>query len=81
MRYEDLQEAHRATPFKPFDICVADGRRYPIPHPDFLLFLPTNQRTVIAATQEGTGAMLDVMMITALDFEGLGKSKKRKKAG
>lgn len=82
MKFEDLKMAHRAEPFKPFDVCLSDGRTYTVPHPDFLFFFPGNQRTVIVASRDGTGAFVNVMLITALDFDGPKKKRsRRKKAG
>jgi hypothetical protein len=33
----DLLTAH---PFKPFVLCLSDGRKLPVPHPDFLTISP-----------------------------------------
>ena len=32
-----IRDLLRATPFRPFIICMADGRQYRIEHPDFVL--------------------------------------------
>lgn len=34
MRLEDLKQAKGRRPFEPFDINLADGRSFPISHPD-----------------------------------------------
>ena len=40
MTVELLRKMHRARPFEPFDIHVADGRSLPVPHPKFLAVPP-----------------------------------------
>jgi len=36
MTIEQLRTTLRANPFQPFTVRMADGRQFPIPHPDFL---------------------------------------------
>jgi hypothetical protein len=34
-----LHELHRTHPFLPFDIVMADGTRYHVPHPEHLAYV------------------------------------------
>src|SRR4051812_17636655 len=36
MTIEQLRAAHRAKPFRPFTVRIADGRSFLVHHPDFL---------------------------------------------
>ena len=36
MRTENLREVIHAAPFRPFALCLADGTRVDVPHPDFI---------------------------------------------
>jgi hypothetical protein len=38
-----LRELLNADPFKPFVVCLSDGRRLPVYHPDFLLISPNGR--------------------------------------
>ena len=69
MTIDQLRDAHRAHPFKPFKICLTDGRQIPVPHPEFLFILPGRSRTVVVATSSGTAKMIDALLVTSLDFE------------
>lgn len=81
MQMDELKRAVHGQPFKPFDLCLADGQRFLIPHPDFLFFMPGSNRTIIAAHGDGTGTHIDVMLVTAIDFRTKATIKKRRKAG
>lgn len=38
-----LRELLGADPFKAFAVCLSDGRRLPVHHPDFLLISPNGR--------------------------------------
>ena len=38
-----LRELLRADPFQPFVVCLSDGRRLSVHHPDFLLISPSGR--------------------------------------
>ena len=40
MRTETLHEVLHAAPFRPFTLCLADGTRVDVPHPDFIAHPP-----------------------------------------
>ena len=46
MTIEQLRTTHRATPFQPFTIRMADGKQFLIPHPDFLSMSPAGRTAV-----------------------------------
>ena len=78
MTIEQLREAHQARPFKPFRICLADGREIKVPHPEFLLAPPGASRTFVVATSSETYKVIDLLLVTSLDFDGAGRGRRRK---
>jgi hypothetical protein len=67
MTTDQLHAAHRAVPFRPFTIRMADGRSFHIPHPDFLWIMPPG-RTVAAAHEDGVAHTLDLLLMTEIEF-------------
>lgn len=65
MTIQQLRGAHRATPFRPFTIHMADGRAFHVPHPDFLSMSPTG-RTVIVYQEEDEFSILDLLLMTEI---------------
>ena len=77
-----LREALHRQPFEPFDISLADGRKLPVPHPDFVAVHP---RRIIVIADDGSWSVVEPLLIASLDYAerrnkgGNGKSKKRRK--
>lgn len=65
MTIQQLRAAHRATPFKPFSVDMADGRSFHVPHPDFLSMSPTG-RTVIIYEENEEFSILDLLLMTEI---------------
>lgn len=65
MRIDEIRNAQRAQPFQPFILNLADGRRFVIPHPEFIL-ISHNNRTVIVDDLDGNIEMIDAMLVTSL---------------
>lgn len=67
MTIEERQSALDADPFRPFVLCLADGRHIPVPRPEFMWAPPTRRRTVWVVDDE-TDRMIDPMRIVSIDF-------------
>jgi len=67
MTIEQLKAAHRSTPFRPFTIRMADGRMFPIPHPDFMWMSPSS-RTVIVVRDDDSFSILDLLQMTEMQM-------------
>ncbi len=66
MMIETLAQAHKATPFLPFELCLADGRIIPVPHPEFMSYTGKS-RMVHVINEEGTwGEWIDLLLIVSL---------------
>jgi hypothetical protein len=49
----------------PFTLRMADGREYPVPHPDYIL-IPPNASYVIVAEDTGNFNVLPLLTMTGL---------------
>jgi len=67
MTSEQLRAAHRATPFRPFTIRMADGRAFPIAQPDFLSMSPVG-RTVVIYHADDSASIVDLLLMTELEL-------------
>ena len=66
MTIEQFRNAHRAQPFRPFTIHLADGRRFSVPHPDFLSQSPAG-RTIIVYHPDDSFSIIDLLLVTELE--------------
>ncbi len=82
MDLNSIRQALREQPFRPFELCLADGRRVPVTHPEFVAM---NQRIVIVTDEESATKILEPLLIVSLeplspsDKGGNGSGKHRKK--
>jgi hypothetical protein len=67
MRIEEIRQARRAQPFRPFTLHLADGRQFVVDHPEFILVSRDN-RTVVVDDLEGNTELIDSMLVTSLTF-------------
>ena len=66
MTIQQLRAAHRAAPFRPFTVRMADGRSFQVPHPDFLSMSPSG-RTVIIYQENEEFSILDLLLMTEIE--------------
>ena len=69
---------HEAQPFRPFTICLADGRRILVRHREFAAISPVG-RTAVVYQPDGSFDVIDLLLVTALRVNG-GKSSAQKRA-
>ena len=69
MRIETIREAIQAQPFKPFTLHLPGGRNAHVPTGDFVSIHPTTGRTVVVHTEAGGSRILDVGLVTEIEFE------------
>lgn len=67
MKASELRRAHRARPFRPFRLHLADGREIPVTHPENLMVSSDGRCVAVYVPREGT-EILDLPLMTALDF-------------
>ena len=67
MTIQQLDAAHQARPFKPFTLHMADGRAFPVPHPEFLARSPTG-RTIVVYGDNDASSILDLLLLTEIEI-------------
>ena len=67
MDLEGVREALHGEPFKPFNICLADGRRIPVRHPDFVA---VGKRRIIVVQPDDSWSIVEPLLIVSLDYNG-----------
>lgn len=78
---EQMREALKNEPFRPFVIHIADGRQVRVAHPEFVAFTGGG-RTIIVGASKGDGfQILDLLLVTSLEFEDSKRVSKRRRAG
>ncbi len=77
MTVEQLRKAQQARPFQPFTVCLADGPQIRVPHPETLFVPPTAQRTFVVAESRDVYSVMDLLLVTSLDF-GNSKAGRRR---
>jgi len=83
MDLNSIRNAIREQPFKPFELCLADGRRVPVKHPEFVAM---NQRIVIVTDEDSNTRIIEPLMIVSLEpapghgKSGNGSSKRKPKS-
>lgn len=65
MNINAIRKALHQIPFQPFKFRLADGREFPVPHPDFVA---VSERTVIVIDPVDDGfTVLEPMLIISLE--------------
>ena len=67
MTIQQFDNAHRARPFRPFTLYMADRRSFPVPHPEFLSRSPSG-RTIIVHAADDSYSVLDLLLLTEIQF-------------
>ncbi len=79
MRAEELNHLHKAEPFRPFRIHLADGRHLDVAHPEFLAYTPKGRIAVVMRVDD-TFEIIDLMLVTTLEVtDGRPRSRRRRK--
>ncbi len=65
MKSTTIRDLRDQTPFQPFDIHLADGRRLTVVTPDHIMISPTNQEFVLYRA-DGTLDVVDASLVTTI---------------
>jgi len=52
MLIEAIRGFNRAVPFVPYEIHTVSGKRYPVPHPDFIAISPRGSYVIVVDGRE-----------------------------
>lgn len=74
MSADELRKLIVASPFQPFTLNIADGRRIPVVGRDFIMLAPGKGRTVIVYQHNGEFDILDTALITGASCESAANS-------
>lgn len=75
MTIEQVKQLYDAAPFKPFVIHLADGRRIPVKHREFMATSPSG-RTIVVYEQDDSFNIIDLLLVTSLEVKN-GKASRR----
>lgn len=78
MTVEQIRNLHKATPFKPFTIHVADGAAYEVRHPENLL-QSQGGRTLILNTKGEEMVILDLLLVTRITMSNGSHTSRRRR--
>lgn len=65
MDLNSIRTALKQQPFQQFDLCLADGRRVPVKHPEFVAM---NKRIVIVTDENSDTRILEPLLIVSLEL-------------
>lgn len=75
MSPDAVKKFMRAVPWQPFTLCLADGRKMHVPHPDFISISRAG-RTVVLTNVDDEFEMVDVFLILSIKTKRQQKSAK-----
>ena len=78
MTIQELRAAYDAQPFRPFVMHLADGRAIPVNHREFIMTAPSG-RTIIVYQPDDSSNVIDLLLITDLEFKRAGNGPARKR--
>ncbi len=78
MTIEQLTKSYEATPFIPFIIHLADGRQLPVNSREFIM-APKSSRTFVVYLPDGCFHLIDLLLVTDLEFRPNGSGPKRRR--
>jgi hypothetical protein len=65
MRAESLDELIHAEPFRPFTLCLANGARVEVPHPEWIIH-HRGARTAVVMSPDESVRIIDVGLVLEL---------------
>ena len=75
MDLQGIRDALHKQPFKPFSISLADGRSFPVPHPEMVA---VGKRRIIVFDKHDSWWEIEPLLIVSLDFKGNGNTSRHK---
>jgi len=78
MVIESIREFNRAVPFKPYEIRMASGENYAVPHPDFAIVSPRGSMVIVFGPNEHPYHLSALLIESASPLNGRHRRKPRK---
>lgn len=79
MTIEQIRNAYERLPFDPFVIHLADGRAVPVMAREFISPAP-NGRTIVVWQPDSSMNIIDLLLVTDLEFKPAKNGKTRKRS-
>ena len=79
MVIESIREFNRTVPFAPYEIRMASGERYTVPHPDFILVSPRGNYVIVVDAKERPHHLNAVLIERASPLNSQHRRKARKR--
>jgi len=80
MVIESIREFNRTVPFVPYEIRMASGERYSVPHPDFISISPRGSFVVVIDARERPHHLNALQIERASLVNGHGRKKNRRRS-
>ncbi len=77
MTIEQLKNLYNAAPFRPFVVHLADGRKIPVKHREFMATAPSG-RTIVVYEPDDSFNIIDLLLVTSLEVKNDTDSKKHR---
>lgn len=77
MTAQQIREALRNQPFKPFVLDTTDGRQFPVRHPEFVAIFP-GERSIFVGQDDERWDILDLLHVVTIQF-GNGRTHRRRR--
>lgn len=74
MTIEQVNNLYNVTPFKPFIIHLADGRRIPVQHREFMVISPSG-RSIVVYQPDDSFNIINLLLVKFLEVKN-GKASK-----
>jgi hypothetical protein len=80
MVIESIRKFNRTVPFKPYAICMANGERYTVPHPDFVSISPKGSFVIVFDKNEHPYHLSTLLIESASPLNGHHRRKTGKRS-
>jgi hypothetical protein len=77
MTIDQIDKVHKAQPFRPFTIHIADGTEHHIGHPELMWRTPGGRTIFVSAGGEDF-SIIDLLLVTKISV-GNGATRRRRK--
>jgi hypothetical protein len=78
MTKREIRRSYEARPFRPFVLCMANGRQIRVAHPEFMATAPA-ARIVVVFQPDGSFDIVDLPLVTALTVPAKGAARRKQK--
>lgn len=80
MVIKSIREFSHAVPFRPYEICMASGKRYIVPHSDFATVSPKGSFVIVFDNDEHPHHLSALLIESASLLNGHKRKTKRQSA-